>query len=435
MVGLLPLGALAQISAPLLPLLPSPAPTVAPQAPAAAPGEQPSYAGETVISRSRPEFDPIGLRLGDFFWFPRAELDEAYNSNIFATNTSPSADLITALVPSFDLLSIFPRDALNLHGSAVLQDYATHPSQNTPTGSVGMDGTLDVTAGSSLYGNAQVSRPYISYTSPNSPTGLAAPVTYWEYTARAGYQQGGRRVSYQVDGGVTAAQYNAAPLVGGGVAPQSSQDSTVSEAALRTSYEIAPDFLGYVRVDGSLFNYWRALDNNSTTYRVDLGLQILPRHLIYGEAYAGYLVQNFAQTSRGSTNAPDYGGRLVWNVTPLNTLTFTGLREFYTGTPQVGTTAGTGPAGNGYLSSTFQVNADHELLRNLLVNVNAGYENDSFQGINRNDNVFIVGAGLRYLINRNLFLGGQFSYYQRSSTFATASFTQDLLLLRVGTQF
>jgi uncharacterized protein (PEP-CTERM system associated) len=147
------------------------------------------------------------------------------------------------------------------------------------------------------------------------------------------------------------------------------------------------------------------------------------------------LVQNFDLSSLGSTGAADYGGRLVWNLTPLTTLTFTGLRAFQSGTPSTGTIAIPGSAGNGYLSSIVTANADHELLRNLLVNVNAYFENDSFQGISRTDNVFNVGAGLKYLVSRNLFLGGSYNYYQRSSSLAGASYTQNILMLRLGTQF
>ena len=434
MAGLLPFSAAAQITEPLQPYA---APINLPQLPA--PGERPILPGQTVISRPRPEFDPNGLHLGNFFWFPRAELDESYNSNIFATTTRPTYDLITGLQPSFDLLSNFPRNALNLHGTSALQVYADHPAQNTQDGVVNVDGRLDVTAGSMLYGNASVGHQHISYGSPNSPGDIAQPVTYWTYLARAGYAQGLRRFSYQADVGVAAAQYNAAPLVGGGVLPQSSQDSTISDAALRAGYELVPDYVGWIRVGGALFNYWHTVPGgtraNSSSYRVDLGLQILPRHIIYGEAYIGYLIQNFAQSDLSSTTAPDYGGRLVWNVTRLTTLTFTGLRALNTGTPASGTTATPGPAGNGYLSSTIAVNADHELLRNLLLNLNASYENDTFQGITRTDNVFVGSAGVRYLVNRNLFLGGSFNYYQRSSTFPGGSFTQNILMLQVGTQF
>jgi hypothetical protein len=373
--------------------------------------------------------------LGDFFWFPRAELGEAYNSNIFATNAAPTSDLITALAPRFDLLSIFPQHALNLHGSSVSQFYAGNSAQNTQDGTVKVDGRLDVTAGSAFFGSASAAHQHISYGSPNSPGNIAQPVTYWDYIATAGYIQGRRRFSYQVDVGVEAAQYNPAQLVGGGILPQNTQNTLIPSAAVRTSYELVPDYLGYVRVGGSLFNYWHAVSKNSSIYRINLGLQILPRHLIYGEAYLGYLVQNYAQRALGTISAPDYGGRLVWNITPLTTLTFNGLRTFYTGTPVARATTVTGPAGNGYLASTIEVNADHELLRNLLLNLNAGYENDSFQGITRTDNVFTIGAGARYLVNRNLFLGGSFSYYQRNSTISRASFSQNVLMLRVGTQF
>jgi hypothetical protein len=433
-VGMLPLSAVAQITEPLLPLLPSPAPPSAPEAPAAAPPV--TGAGETVTGRFHPEFTPLGLHLGEFFWYPRAELDESYNSNIFATTTSPTADLITAFSPSFDLLSIFPRSALDLSGSAIFQDFATHPTQNTETGTITANGQLGVTAGSSLYATAQISHPYISYGSPNSPMGIAEPVTYWNYLARAGYTQTGRRISYGVDVGVAAAQYNAAPTLSGGVSPQSSQNSLVSDAALHASYEIVPDYLGYIRIDGNHYDYLRALSSaNSTTYRIDFGLQILPRHVIFGNVYAGYLVQNYTQSSLGSTPFPDYGGELVWTVTTLTTLTFDGLRTFYTGTPATTTTIGVGPAGNGYLASSIGVRADHELLRNLLLTLNATYELDNFQGITRTDNVITAGAGVTYSINRYLFLGGSFSYYQRSSTFAGASFNQDVVMLRVGTQF
>jgi hypothetical protein len=429
-VGLLPLGAVAQITGPLQPYA---APINLPQLPA--PGEQPIPLGQTVTSRPRPEFNPTGLRLGDFFWFPSAELDESYNSNIFATTTSPTYDLITAFQPSFDLLSNFPRNALNLHGSSALQVYADHPAQNTQTGSISVEGRLDATAESSLYGNAQVAHQYISYGSPNSPGNIAQPVTYWDYTARAGYMQGGRRLSYGVDVGVAAAQYNAAQLVGGGVLPQSSQDAAIYDAAVNASYEIVPDYLGYIRVGGSLYDSWHVVSSNSTTTRVNLGLQILPRHLIYGQVYIGYLAQNSAMSGVSSISVPDYGGRLVWNVTPLTTLTFAGLRTFNTGNVSSPTMAVPGPAGTGYLASTFTVNADHELLRNLLLNLNAHFENDSFQGITRTDNVFTAGGGLTYLINRNLFLGGSFSYYQRSSTAAGSSYSQNVLTLRVGTRF
>jgi hypothetical protein len=414
MVSLLPLDAFAQVRESLLPT---------PKAPGA-PQEQPS------------EFAPLGLRVGDFFWFPRAELDAAYNSNVFATSTGHTTGaLINALTSSFDLLSNFPRNSLNLHADSLSQFYVGHAAQNTQDGIISADGTLDVTAGSFLYGNAQVAHQHIAFGSPNSPGDIAQPVTFWGYNAAAGYYAGGRRFTYGVDFGVSAAQYNAAQLVGGGVLPQSSQNAIAYSAAVHGGYEIIPDYVGYIRVGGTLFDYLRIpvgqISPNFSTYRVDLGLQISPRHLISGDAYVGYLVQNFSQSSFGSTSTPDFGGDLTWSITRLTTLTFTGLFTFNTGTP--GTSIPL--AGNSYLSKIFTGGVSHQLLPNLQLGFTGTYISNSFQGVSRTDNVFIVSGGLRYQVNRNLYLGVDGYYAEQSSTAAGAAFTQQGFTLRAATQF
>ena len=423
MVGVVPRSTVAQVTEPLLPL---PAPAARPQAPAA-PGE-PTTAGQSVTQRPRPEYDPLGLHLGSFFWFPRAELGEAYNSNIFATPIATS-DFITTLRPGFDLLSNFPRNAINLHAGAESQFYARNPAQNTQDGFVNVDGRLDVTTGSAFYGSAQYAHLYIPRTSVNSPGNAAEPVTYNDFKAQAGYRQGGRRFSYQTDLAVDAAQYNAVPLIGGGILPQSSQDTIISEAALRANYELVPDYLGYIRVAGDLYDYYRSVSLNSKIYRADIGLQLLPRHIIYGEVYAGYLTQRFNVSNLGSTTVADGGARLVWDVTRLTTLTLNGVRSFIPTNPTIGT------IGSGYLASVVTLTGDHEMLRNLLLKVNAGYENDSYQGVARTDNIFTAGAGVRYLLNRNLFLGGTYTYQRRTSSATGGDYIQNVLMLRLGTQF
>jgi hypothetical protein len=425
---LLPPGANAQITEPLLPLPPTPS---GPQAPAA-PG-QPTYPSQTVTQRPRPELDPLGLRVGDFFWFPRAEFDETYNSNIFATPSQTLSDLITVLEPSFDLLSSLPQNALNLHGSAPAQFYAGHPAQNTQDGFIGTDGWLDVTAGSSFFAGAEAAHLHVSRTSTNSPIDAAQPVTYWLYTANAGYRQTGLRLGYQADIAVQNTQYNAVPAVGGVILPQSPSDTTISQAALRGSYELVPDYLGYIRAAGNLTDYTHTIPGgvrfNSTGYRADLGLQILPRHILSGEIYAGYLSQIYQVSGLGSISGFDAGGRLVYNVTRLTTATFTGLRTVIPSNPTIGTT------GTSYLATTVAGNIDHELLRNLLLNANIGYENDSYLGVSRTDKILSFGAGFKYLLNRNLYLGGSYGFQQRNSTVAGSGYTQNILMMRLSTQF
>lgn len=416
----------------LQPMLPVESAPSGPQPPTL-PG-QPIAAGQTVVQRPRTDVDPLGLRTGDFFWFPHGEADGFYNSNIFATPAA-TGDWITALQPGFDLLSSFPRNGLDLHAGGATQHYAIHPEQNTATGFVSADGHLDVSQASAFYGSAQAAHLYEPRTSPNSPGDAAEPVTYNDYTANIGYAQTGLRVGYEGDLAVQSSQYNGVPAIGGGTLPQSAQNVTQSQAAFRVSYEFVPDYRGYVRTAGTLYDYEHSTPGgmrfDSTVYRVDVGLQILPRHIVYGEAYIGYLRQVFDASSLGSVSTPDAGGLLVWNVTKLTTLTFSGLRAFQTSNPAIAMT------GVGYLSSLVGVSMDHELRHNLLLNANAGYENDSYQGISRTDNIFTGGIGIKYLLTRNLYLGTSYSYQQRASTGGTPGqpYSQSTLMLRISTQF
>jgi hypothetical protein len=427
-LGLVPLAAAAQTTEPLLPT-----PTVpsAPELPP--PPGQPSTAGQTVTGLFRPEFAPIGARLGDFFWFPRAEVDQSFNSNIFAL-PSPTFDWITTLAPSFDLLSNFPSNALNLHAGAAAQFYAKDPTQNTASGYVSTDSILQVNNISSIIGGASWNHTYIPRGTPNSPTNAATPVTYDTYTAHVGYAETGLRLGYGVDMAIGSTQYNSAPAAGGGVLDEAYQNTLTPQVTGQVSYEFIPDYSGFVRLSYAYYDYPHIAPGGENTsgnvYRVDAGLNIAPRHLIWGQVYFGYLYQSYQTASLGTFSAPDYGGRLFWTPTPLWTVTVNGLRDFVS--------ASTNPAlgiGQGYLQSIIGANVDHELRYNVILNANASYENDNFIGIPRTDNVFSAGAGVRYLVNRNLFLGGTYNYYQRTSNASGISYTQSIVMLQIGTQF
>ncbi len=60
-----------------------------------------------VQERPRPAFDPLGIRLGNFLVFPRLEVTETYNSNVFADPDDEEDDLITVVEPTVSVRSNF----------------------------------------------------------------------------------------------------------------------------------------------------------------------------------------------------------------------------------------------------------------------------------------------------------------------------------------
>jgi hypothetical protein len=428
-LSLTPLAAAAQLSAPLLPL---PSVPTAPQLPP--PGTPSAYPGQTVGTLFRPDFAPIGARFGDFFFFPHAEVDEEFNSNIFAL-PSAASDWITTLAPGFDILSDFPSSALNLHASAANQFYAKNPTQDTQSGLISANGSVDVNNISSISGSVIYNHSYIPRSSPNSPGNAAEPVTYDNYTASVRYAETGLRLGYEADLAVAGIQYNNTPAFGGGILQEEFGNVVTPQVAGELNYEFVPDYRGFVRLSGSYYYYPHiapgGVNTNSNVYSLDAGLNIAPRHLIWGQVYFGYLYQTYHTASLGTFSAPDYGGRLYWTPTPLWTVTLNGMRDFVsssTNTPVSG-------IGTGYLQSIVIANLDHELRYDVILNANASYENDNFIGITRSDNVFTAGAGVRYLVSRNLFLAGTYSYQQRTSNAAGINYDQSIVMLQIGTQF
>ncbi len=90
----------------------------------------------------------------------------------------------------------------------------------------------------------------------------------------------------------------------------------------------------------------------------------------------------------------------------------------------------------GYLRTNVGFVVDHELLRNVLITGRAGYQNDDYERIDRDDNRFDAGIGARYSLNRNFYFGGSYTFSHRTSSGSGSGpdFTRNLVLLRIGAQ-
>jgi hypothetical protein len=432
-LGLWPAIAATQVVEPFLPVPPLP-----PAQPQTIPVLAESLRGTTVLTRPRPETDPQGTRLGSFFLFPRAELDETYNDNIFATPSQKSSDFITTLAPSFDLLSNWNQDALNLHAGGAFGTYASHSSENYQDAFAAADGRLDIDEGRQAYGGLQISRQHESRYSPNSPGAAAEPVKYMNYGGNLGFAQSGLRIGYSADFSLNRYEYQAPPAVGGGVVPQSDRNNTTPDMALRASYEFAENIQAYIRGEGN----YRAFDHGASAaqpartsagYRVDTGLHADLTGVTVADVYIGYLEQFYQSSAYSTFSGVDFGAKITWNPTTLDTVRLGIDRTVQDLNSSV---LAPGQVSSGYLETVLSATEDHELLRNLIVSGNISYTNDSFGGINRTDNVYSLGPGVKYLMNRYLYLGFSYNYSRRLSSGAQAitPYTDNVFLLRLSTQ-
>ena len=83
------------------------------------------------------------------------------------------------------------------------------------------------------------------------------------------------------------------------------------------------------------------------------------------------------------------------------------------------------------LQNSVGVDVTHELRRNVLLNANAGYIRDDFEGVSRTDNIFNAGVGASYLINRNFSLNATYEFTTRNSDADGDEFTRNIVLLGI----
>jgi hypothetical protein len=170
-----------------------------PQKLQAAVTEEETLRGETVASRARPDFDPLGLRVGSFLFYPDLDLEEAFNNNIFATQHRQKSDLITAISPALDLKSNWDQHALNFHASSTSLVYADHSSENINDFAFGTDGRLDIRHDARAYGGLAVKRLHVPRESPDN-TGGTSPTAYTDYAGSIAGEKEFNRLSFRLDG-------------------------------------------------------------------------------------------------------------------------------------------------------------------------------------------------------------------------------------------
>ena len=128
-----------------------------------------------------------------------------------------------------------------------------------------------------------------------------------------------------------------------------------------------------------------------------------------GEVGIGYLGQTYEGAGLGDATGIKYSAKLIWNPTPLMTVTLNGNR----------TADESGLAGSpGRIDSSIDLTLDYELRRNLIVSPSFAFTHEDYVGSSRKDNVFNSRLDVDYLINRNFSVGASYSYTVKDSNFA-----------------
>lgn len=392
--------------------------------------------GETVNNRPRPDFDPLGVRVGSFVVLPRLRLDGAFDDNIFATSTGEKSDFITTASPNVVLQSDWNNHMLRLQSGADIGRYIDNTAEDFEDYRFSANGRVDVTRRAKIRGGAGYRREHVKRSSPDDVSGVE-PTIYDVLSANLEGSQVFNRVGVTVGGTFDRYNYDDVAAAGGATINNDDRDRDQIEGSVKVSYEVTPQYNAFVRGAYNVRNYDAAVDDNgvnrdSDGYDVVVGVSLDFGGITFGDFYAGYLSQNYDDPLLNTVNGPVVGADVTWNVTPLTTVVGSVSRVVRESTTRDATT---GAFASGRFFTTVGVSVDHELMRNVLLGADISASQDDFEGIDRSDEIYRASVDAKYLLNRYASIGGTYSYRMRNSDVGTSEFTENVFFLRLLVQY
>jgi hypothetical protein len=391
---------------------------------------------QSVLQRARPDYDPLGIQAGSFLVLPSLDLQEWWDSNVFATPTRDSTDLVTAIVPQLSIASDWNNHALNLFVGDQSEFYQKHTTENVNNVTVAAQGRFDILRDEYIQGGAGLQLSHEDRSSPDASIGGKFPTQFTVADGNLGFVRNIGIIGAQLTGDVQSYSYNNNVTNTDVEIPEAYRDYIQYTVTPRVTYEIVPGYHAFIQTPLNERQYDRGVDplgfnHSSHGYEGDVGTAVNLGSALNGEVFVGYLRQDYEDRAFGSPQGLTGGANLLWNATDLTSFRLAVSRvveEEAAGITTPGTVSGS------YIESTGKISVEHELLRNVVLTASGTYFVDQFSGVNRTDNNYNAYAGAKYLMNRVLSLGFDANFWHRDSNQPGVNYDREIIGLRLHLQ-
>lgn len=385
--------------------------------------------GVDVLDRFENELPSEGIRAGAFVLRPELRGTLLVDDNIFASSNNERSDLIGVLGLGGRASSDIPRHALGFRANADVYRYYDNSSENYWIGELGTSGRYDIDRDTSLGADLSARRLVEPRDDPDS-LGGTEPTVYYAYRGAASARDVSGNIVSRLETGLQWLDYEDTPTSTGTISGNSrNRDELFADGQIGYRYLGMEEV--YLRARVNQRNFDQAQDSNgfrreSDGYRADLGATADLGGLVRADASIGYQEQSYDDPRFGAPGSLVGNLGLLWNPAASTSVRGEGAYEFVeslsTGTP-------------GYWRSVYSVRVAHELTRDYVVIGRLILQERDFERTNREDTVYGADIGLRYRIDRGLFLDAEYRFREQESSTATGDYTRNIVLLQLRRTF
>src|SRR5262249_48983457 len=276
-------------------------------------------------------------------------------------------------------------------------------------------GRLDITGDDALFGSVSYRHVLDPRSDPENQNVERTEYNRWR--ARTGYIHQFARINVRLDG--QAQRYDYVDRA------DDDRDRNQLNIGARVTYALSPRISPFVEIGFQDQNFDAAVDRSGVDrdaqkYAATVGARVLITDVLLGELSVGAEHTVFEERTFDDLTTPRVAGELTWNITELTSIILQASR-----TEEPTTKAGS----SAKVLTAASARVEHELLRNLLVFGQAGYENADFESTNRTDDTYLASIGGEFLLNRNFSFFGEYDFELRNSNIPGEDFTDNVVLI------
>jgi hypothetical protein len=352
-----------------------------------------------VTERVQPGYVAPGFDLGSFTLSPSLKVSGLYDDNILGLAQNGESDAILRIQPDVSIQSNWARNSLSFDASGTIDRYATHSSENIADYDLSSAGVLQITQDLVARAGIRVESDHQSRLSQDIFAETINPIAYTKQSGAISLTQDLGRLRVSTDATVSHSNYQNGQMLDGSVYEADTSDNVSYQVGTRVSYAQSSSLAWFVRALYNNRNFSVGTPTvparSSQGYQVLAGVDFEPAALLRGSIGIGYIQQLYNSPFYTSFAGFGFNGKVQFFPTQLTTVTVSGDRSVQdSGIPGSG----------GYLSTNGSIRVDHELLRQLLLGAQVGYQYNVFHNLDRRDGRVAVGANSTYRMNRNVSL-------------------------------
>jgi hypothetical protein len=200
-----------------------------------------------VMERARPDYDAKGLPLGGFRLYPTLDLGVTGDTNIYRTDNNEAGDAYFTIAPNLDLRSDWNNNLVEVTAAVAHYRYAENDRESHTDWNVGGHGRLDILRGTTADGEVDYVSTHEQRWSPDEPNSAAEPTHYSDMHAEGAFTHDAGQLAFTLGGTFDRFDYDATPLVGGGVLNNNDRDAKKYALRGRVSLELSDGYSFFVR--------------------------------------------------------------------------------------------------------------------------------------------------------------------------------------------